>query len=216
MIIIDVEQGTTAWQMARLGIPTASRFDSIITNKTAKLSESARKYAWELIAEQKLGTPVNDATSGFMQRGSILERKAVSWYELTREVDTEAVGFVLRDDRRVGCSPDRLVGADGLLEIKCPSAAVHVGYALGDEGAAADYRAQCQGQLWLTGRAWVDSLSWNPELEPAVVRVHRDEEYITKLAEAVDGFLAMMDSFKRLLINKGWTFPADETGRAVA
>jgi hypothetical protein len=201
MIILDVVQGTTEWAEARIGIPTASRFDEILTPKTMKVSASAAKYAWELIAEQLLGEAMDQATSGFMLRGSIMEKKALQFYELQKDVDTKAVGFVLRDDRRVGCSPDRFVGSDGLLEIKVPSAENHIGYLLDDQGIG--YRCQVQGQLWLTGRAWCDTLSYHPQLPPALVRQQRDEEFIAKLAAAVDEFLGTVEQMKTKLTAKG-------------
>jgi hypothetical protein len=201
MIRLDVEQGSAEWLAARLGIPTASQFHRILTPKTMKLSDQATGYACQLLAEQILGHEVDGASGTFMARGSILEAKAVEWYELERDVDTEKVGFVLRDDRRVGCSPDRLVGVDGLLEIKVPSAAVHVSYLLDDDGIG--YRAQCQGQLWLTGRAWIDTLSFSPDMPNALVRVQRDEEFIGKLAAAVEQFISMLDEMKLKLQKRG-------------
>jgi hypothetical protein len=206
MIRIDCAQGSTEWIAARLAIPTASQFDRIITNKTGKLSDQATKYAWELIAEEVLGYPIDGASSAFMTRGTVIEQKAVSYYELQRDVETEAVGVILRDDRRVGCSPDRLVGSDGLLEIKVPNAANHIGYLLEDDGIGSSYRAQLQGQLWLTGRAWVDSLSYNPGMPNGLVRIYRDEEYIGKLAAAVEQFLSMRDEMKLKLARRGY-FP---------
>lgn len=197
----EFDQGSTAWLMARLGIPTASCFDKIITPKTMKLSEQAVKYAWLLLAEQHTGAPMEDATAGFMARGEVMERKAVEYYELQRNVDTEAVGFILRDDRRAGCSPDRLVGENGLLEIKVPSAPVHISYLLDDEGIG--YRAQVQGQLWIAERDWVDTLSYHPTMPEALVRIHRDEEFIPKLAAAVGQFLEMMDDMKEKLSKRG-------------
>ena len=208
MIRCDVEQGSAGWLKLRLGIPTASCFDQIITNKTMKPSSSADAYAYRLIAEQILGCPLDGASSGFMERGTILEESAVDFYELQRGCDTEKVGFVLRDDRRVGCSPDRLVGGDGLLEIKCPSAAVHIGYLLGDEGIG--YRAQTQGQLWLTGRAWVDTLSYNPGLPSALNRVERDEPFIAALDAAMTTFLAFMDDKKAELQQRFGLFAGAE------
>lgn len=202
MIRLDCAQGSAEWIAARLGIPTASRFDEILTPKTLKPSASGEKYAWELIAEDLLGYPVEEAAqSGFMARGTILETKAVEFYEMYRDIDTETVGVILRNDRRVGCSPDRLVGADGLLEIKCPSAKVHIGYMLDDEGLM--YWCQAQGQLWLTGRAWLDLLSYNPELGSVVFRVQRDEKFIAALSDAVEAFLAMRDGMKAKLAARG-------------
>jgi hypothetical protein len=182
---------------------TASCFDKIITNKTAKLSASCEGYACQLLAEQIIGAPVDLASATFMERGEVLERKAVEWYELQRDCDTEQIGFILRDDRRVGCSPDRLVGDDGILEIKCPSVANHLSFLLGADSVAMDYRAQVQGQLWITGRQWVDTLSYNPDLPNALVRIPRDEDFIGKLAAAVDQFLSFMDESKLTLQRYG-------------
>jgi YqaJ-like viral recombinase domain len=214
MIRIDCEQGSIDWIEARLGIPTASRFDEIITPKTMKMSASCEKYACELIAEKILGYPMDQASSSFMVRGSVLEKKAVDFYELRRDCDTEKVGVILRDDRRVGCSPDRLVGVDGLLEIKCPNAANHIGYLLDADGIG--YRAQVQGQLWVTGRSWVDTLSYNPELPPALVRVQRDEEFIGKLAQAVDHFLSFVDESMLKLARAGHIPPIEAPALRIA
>lgn len=200
MIILDVVQGSPEWLSAREGIPTASRFDEIITEAKMQLSKSCDKYMHELLAEQ-LGHPKEQVSSGYIARGSELEEKAVRYYEMERGVDTEAVGFVLRDDRRVGCSPDRLVGTDGLLEIKCPSPHVHISYLLNDDGIG--YKAQCQGQLWLTGRSYIDTLSYSPVMPPALVRQARDEVFIKALAERVDQFLSFMDEAKEKLIRRG-------------
>jgi hypothetical protein len=186
MIVHAFPQGSAEWHAARLGIPTASNFGRIVT-PGGKLSASADTYLHELVAERILGFPLNTESVDFMERGKALESHAVSWYELQRDVDTEAVGFCLTDDGRAGCSPDRLVGAAGGLEIKCPSPAVHVGYML-DGGISDKYRPQVQGALWITGRDWWDTLSYHPDLPPALVRVKRDEEYITALAANVERF----------------------------
>lgn len=205
MIRFDVVQGTTEWAQLRVGIPTASNFDKIITPKTMKLSGQCDGYAQQLIAEQHLKTPLDNATSGFMERGQVLEKKAVAFYELERDVESEAIGFMLRDDRRVGASPDRLVGNDGLLEIKIPAAHTHVGYLLDKDGIG--YRTQVQGQLWIAEREWCDTLSYNPDMPPALVRQHRDEDFIKKLAECVDQFLEYLDEAKYKLQLQYGMFP---------
>lgn len=207
MIHFDCVQGTTEWAQLRIGIPTASAFDQIITAKTLKPSSAADKYAHRLLAELILNVALDDATSGAMNRGQVLERKAVEYYELKRDVDTTPIGFVMRDDRRVGCSPDRFVGNDGLLEIKTPMAHTHVGYLLDEEGIG--YRLQVQGQLWLCEREWSDTLSYNPKMPPALVRQTRDETVIKALALAVDQFLEQLDEAKEKLQKYG-LFPEFE------
>lgn len=197
MIILDCEQGSEEWFKARLGIPTASRFSQIITPKTCKPSASAQGYLHELCAEWLLGESLDGATTAFILRGAGMEESAVQWYEFQTDTETTPVGFCLRDDSAVGCSPDRLIGEDGGLEVKCPSAKVHVGYLL--NGLDVEYRAQVQGALWITGRAWWDVLSFNPELPPALLRTERDEEFIGKLGDAVDAFLGRLAEAKEAL-----------------
>lgn len=186
MIVLDVVQGTTEWMQARLGIPTASQFSRILTTKTRKPSAQADKYLCELVAERMLGCSVNDASTDFMMRGAELEAEAVEAYEFERDCQTVKVGFVLDDSRRWGCSPDRLVGEDGLLEIKCPGAVNHVAALLGMQDD--EHFAQVQGQLWVTGREWCDLSFYNPAMPCRVVRIHRDEEYIAALEAAVPAF----------------------------
>ena len=188
MIRLDLEHGSREWVMARLGIPTGSSFDRILTPKTRKPSSQAVVYRNQLLAEWVLGYPIDwGGQSAFMERGSRMEPEARAWYEMTRGVDVELAGFVLRDDRMVGGSPDGLVGDDGILEIKCPAIHTHIGYMLGD---GPDYTAQVQGYLYLTGRAWADVLSYHPELPPVVVRVERDEGLIAPLGAVLDAFVA--------------------------
>lgn len=204
ILLNEFQQGSAAWVMARLGIPTASQFDRIIT-PTGKPSTAVDKYAHELIAEQLLGKPLKDESSGFMERGTLNEERAASYYELQRDVDTVPVGFIVRDDRRSGASPDRLVGDNGLLEIKVPAANTHIGYLLDSEGIG--YKCQVQGQLWVAERDWCDTLSWHPTFPPALVRQHRDEEFIKKLAAGVEQFCNYVDELKLKLQKQYGLFP---------
>lgn len=202
MITLDVVQGTTEWANARLGIPTASQFHKIITPTKGEFSKQSTGYAYELIAEQVLGVPLDNATSGFMQRGNAMEKRALAYYGMQRDCDElRPVGFVLRNDRRVGCSPDHFVDGDGLLEIKVPAADTHIAYLLDDQGIG--YRAQVQGQIWLCERDWCDTLSWHPEMPAALVRQYRDDMFIDKLAKAVDQFLEMVEYMKEKLVRRG-------------
>jgi len=54
MITLDIEQGTEEWSKARLGIPTASCFDKLVTTK-GEPSKQAQKYMWQLAAEKITG-----------------------------------------------------------------------------------------------------------------------------------------------------------------
>ncbi len=187
MMEVDVLQGTEEWRRARMAIPTASQFHRILTKKTRKLSASSDGYLHELLAEWLLDVPLNMGMDrGFIQRGSEMEQDAVRYYEFQRDVETRSVGFVLQDDRMVGCSPDRLIGTDGGLEIKCPGPAQHVANMLGMDSA---YEMQAQGCMWICERQWWDVLSFHPELPPAIVRLQRDVEFIAALTWALQEFV---------------------------
>src|SRR5262245_45091449 len=119
MIIHDVVQGSTSWLQLRAGIPTASQFDQIIT-PSGKPSKSAERYMLTLLAERLMGHPITENVSMWMKRGSEMEADAVAFYQLQTDSDTVPVGFITNDEGTIGASPDRLVGEEGLLEIKCP------------------------------------------------------------------------------------------------
>lgn len=195
MIRVDVEQGSAEWRMARIGLLTASNFEKIIT-PTGKQSSQWEKLMHRVLAEQILGVPLDDDADGvFMERGNVLEQKAVRFYELQYEdADVQPGGFVTRDDGRTGASPDRLVDDVGLLEIKVPSAHVHVGYLLDSEGIG--YKPQVQGQLWVCEREWSDTISYNPELPAALVRQYRDDKFIATLECLVKQFHDAVDEAK--------------------
>lgn len=189
MKIHTMKQGSDEWVNARLGIPTASQFGRIFT-PGGRPSSAADDYLCQLLAERLLGVPV-DVSSEYMERGRGLEPDAVAFYEFERDADTTPVGFVTSDDGLVGCSPDRLVGDDGGLEIKIPSAKVHISYML--EGMLdGRYKPQVQGGLWVSGRRWWDTLSYHPGLRPALFRVERDEPYIAALAKEVYAFASRL------------------------
>lgn len=201
MIVHTFKQGSPEWISARLGIPTASRFSDILTAKTRKPSASQTKYLCALVAERIIGSPVEHASTDFMLRGSALELEAVAAYEFERDCVTEAVGFVTDDAHRWGCSPDRLVGTDGGLEIKCLSAREHVAAILGmrDE----DHVVQVMGNLWITGRNWWDTEFFNPMMPTHIVRTYRDEQHIAQIAEAVQQFAVRVEETYARIIGGG-------------
>jgi len=202
MIIHNVTQGTTEWLAIRAGIPTASAFDRIITPK-GKPSTQAEKYMHQLLAERIMGHPCIQAVSYWQGRGQQMEAEAVAYYEGVREQDSTPVGFCTNDAGTIGASPDRLVGEDGLLEIKVPAEHTHVGYLL-TRGVDAEYYPQVQGQLWITGRKWLDIMSYHPEMPPAIIRVERDEAFIRTLDAAVTAFSGALERMAVELREKGW------------
>jgi len=205
--IIDVVQGTTEWKMARMGLPTASQFGRIISAKTLKPLAGAEGYIHELLVESLLGYCESEDASDFMERGKEFEESAVAAYELEMDCDVQRVGFITNDAGTIGCSPDGLVGDNGGVEFKVPSAKKHLEYFLntGDIGA---YAPQVQGCLWLAEREWWDWRSWHPSLPPAKVRMARDERFIGALAAALAEFNDRLADAKARILATGFV-PVD-------
>ena len=118
-IFHDVAQYSDQYDRLKLGIPTSSHFHKIITPQ-GKPSKQWREYACMLIAERILQRKIDLYKSLPMERGLIVEAEAADWYEFDQDVTVQRVGFITDDDHTIGCSPDRLVGDEGLLEIKAP------------------------------------------------------------------------------------------------
>ena len=202
-VLVEVEQRSDAWQKLRVGIPTASCFDKIITPATGRASASAVAYRRELLAEWLMGEPVSIKESGWMQRGTEMEPDARAFYEFGADAEVTEAGFVFLDERRlIGCSPDGLVGDDGLVEIKCPAPHTHVGYLI-DSRLPTAYIPQVQGALWVTGRQWCDFVSYSDTMESLIVRVNRDESYIAKMATLIEAFVATMLEERQILLSRG-------------
>lgn len=177
MEIINCVQGTPEWFAARCGIPTASSFDRIIC-VDGKPSKQRTKYLYQLAGETITGVQEESYQNGAMLRGKEMEAEARQLYQLITGQEVVEVGFCLAEG--YGASPDGLVGEKGLLEIKCPNLATHIGYLL-DNALPTDYFQQTQGQLLVTGREWCDFLSYYPGLKPLLIRVKRDEKFIAIL-----------------------------------
>jgi hypothetical protein len=186
----DVEQNTEEWYRLRLGIPTASEFDKIIT-PTGKMSSQANGYANKLLAEIMLNDYLPMVNTPYMERGKILEQEAADEYQLVTGTQIKKGGFCTTDDGKFGCSPDRFVSDEGLLEIKCPAANTHIEYML-EECIDTAYYPQLMGQLYVTGRQWVDVYSYCPGLISACIRVERDPIYMPKLEKALSDFRDLM------------------------
>ena len=201
------EQRSDEWYRLRLGVATASEFYRILT-PTGKLSKSdvSRSFMYKLIAQRMIQRDEDAMVmpTKAMEWGIMNEQAAVDYYELMTGADTKKVGFILADNGLLGASPDRLVGDDGLLEIKCPTAGVHVGYLDAGE-IERSYWPQVQGQLYVSGREWSDWMSYHPEIRPIIVRTSRDEEYLKRLSEALDEFCLDYLACLKTLVDRGYT-----------
>jgi len=195
MKIINCEQRSPEWFQCRCGVPSASSFDQIVTMK-GEPSKQREKYMFRLAGERITGLQEETYQNAAMLRGVEMEAEARMFYELITGNIVEQVGFCISDSG-AGCSPDGMVGDDGLIEIKCPIMSTHVGYLL-DNKLPSDYFQQTQGQLFVTGRKWVDFVSYYPAMKPLIVRVERDEVFITKFGVELEKFIVELEQ----IVNK--------------
>lgn len=197
MEVFDVEQGSEEWFVLRRGLLTGSRLGKIITPKTGKLSAQANTVMAELIAE-----PMEPDSGGFStywtERGILMEEEAALWYEFQNNVVTDRVGFV--KNLGAGFSPDRFVGDDGMLEIKCPKGSTHVKYLLSGE-LPDEYKAQVHGGLIICERKWCDFVSYHPEFRPLVVRVEPDD-YTETMRLVIEDFIERLEEARREVLNE--------------
>lgn len=182
MEILNCVQGSAEWFAARAGIPTASQFGTVMAKGEGK---TRRTYMLKLAGELLTGDPMDSFTNKHMERGHEMEPEARRFYAFQNDVEPELVGFI-RNGKK-GASPDSLVGEDGLLEIKTKLPHLLLDVILKDSFPA-EHRAQCQGQLWIAEREWIDLVCYWPKMPAHIVRAYRDEPYIKQISEAVDQF----------------------------
>ena len=203
MKIHNVEQGSDAWNLIRLGKVTVSRTNDLVT-KGGKPSARRDAYMNELIAEVLAGKHFESFDSFAMKRGRDLEPEAADMFAFQTDLTCREVGFVTDDRERVGCSPDRLVDDVG-LEIKCPGHPNHMKYLIDyhkDGVMPADYYGQVQGTMWIMNMDHYWFMSYHPDLPNMIMRVERDEEYIAGLSAAIETLLEEMDQTLDLLRRK--------------
>lgn len=185
-IFADLEQGSTEWIKARLGVVTCSEFKSIMAKGEGKMR---RKYLLTVVGECLSGEPFERYSNDYMDRGHLQEDEARNLYTFMTDNEVERIGFMKRGD--VGYSPDGLIGSAGLLEIKTKMAHLHIECLLNDE-LPSEHKQQCQGGLWVSQREWIDFCSFSPGLPLFVKRVFRDENYIARIKVEVEDFLTDM------------------------
>jgi len=188
----SVAQYSEAYDRLKLGIPTSSNFHKIVT-PMGKPSKQWREYACVLIAERIMQRKIEFYNSPAMERGLIVESEAADWYEFDQDVSVQRVGLITDDDHTVGCSPDRLVGEHGLLEIKAPLPHTQIEYWISGE-VSERFRPQLQGQLYVSQRSWVDIVFWHDVLPKVVLRVEPDEKFIMALDRELQIFNFFVES----------------------
>lgn len=189
----EILQGTDAWHQLRAGKVTASRVADILAKTKTGPSTSRQNYLIELAIQQVTGVVGESFTNAAMQWGTETEPLARVAYEVKSGNFVEQVAFIDHPDiANFGCSPDGLIGDDGLIEIKCPNSTTHWEYFKAKEPPK-KYVIQMQTQMAVTGRQWCDFVSFDPRMPERsqlfIKRILRDEEFIAEIEVEVKKFL---------------------------
>jgi putative phage-type endonuclease len=195
MIVEGIEQQTPEWLQMRTGMVTASRVADVIAKRKKGIGEleCRAKYRSEIICECLTGRSAEHYVTPAMEWGIENEDLARAAYEMRLDIETEPGGFHIHGEiPRFGASPDGLIGEDGVLEIKCPTTAVHVGYIIAGV-TPEEYMPQMLAEMACTGRQWCDFVSFDPrlpkKLQLFVRRFQRDDGRIAEMEEEVLKFL---------------------------
>jgi len=191
----DIQQGTDEWHEIKKGKMSASHAQAIGNN-----GKGLDTYIYQLATELFSQAERDNYTNKDMERGNELEPIARQLYEKVNNVKVIQVGFV-EMNKYAGCSPDGLVGEDGLLEIKCPNDVNYFKFLIGESKTDPGWEWQIQMQLLITERKWCDLLYYNPNFkgkEGKIKRIFPDQEKQEKL---ITGLKAGEEKLKDL-INK--------------
>lgn len=205
----DIVQRSDEWYELRRGVITASAVGRLITPKTLKpaSNQDSRSLAATLAAERISGWTDSGFINDDMMRGIESEPIARAKYAEHYAAVTE-VAF-MTDDRfgfTLGLSPDGLVGDDGLIEIKSPRAKGHITTIIAGHPPI-EYMAQLQCALLVSGREWVDYVSYCAGLPLYVKRVRRQPEWLdaivaaaTACEDAIREIMRLYDEHSRELV----------------
>lgn len=185
----DIEQGSEEWHALRCGILTASEMKFIVTPTLKPASnDKERAHLFELLGQRITRHTEPRYISDDMLRGQDDEiESCIRYSENFAPVDS--CGFITNDDHGfvIGYSPDGLVGNEGLIECKSRRQKFQVETILADK-VPDEYMLQIQTGLLVTGREWLDFVSYCAGLPMFIKRVFPDEKYQDAIIAAAIGF----------------------------
>lgn len=192
-------QGTDEWRAARAGSLGASQIADALARTKSGWGASRGNLMAQLLVERLTGAPTVGFVSAAMQWGTEKEPDARAEYEFQKDVEVAQLGLVRHPKiKGTHASPDGLVGADGLVEIKCPLSATHLETLLYDT-VPGKYTTQCMWQMaCLPDRKWCDFVSFDPRLPQRMRmfcrRIERDDIAISQLEAQVQDFLQELEN----------------------
>lgn len=196
-----MEQGSPEWLALRCGKITGSRFRAVMDlNKRNGQPNAARRRLIETLRhELATGEPEYVEPNEYMAHGTAMEPLARKAYEFARGCVCEVPAFVQHPELPyIGYSPDGFPCADGLIEIKSPALEPRHMRTVESQACPEDYYPQVQGGMWVAGRQWCDFVSYFPSISVEIVRVERDEQFISRLAAECAAVWSEVTSAQRI------------------
>jgi hypothetical protein len=211
--VIEAAQRSDEWRRARAGRLTGSMAHIIVMKgkRPGEESKTRRDYILQLVTERIDGNSQERLFhTADIERGIRLEPYAFSAYEAKQGVIVQRSGFLQMNEHLAGCSLDGHMGNySGILELKCPKMATHIRYYEDPILLAVEYALQCTHNLWVTGAAYCDLISFNDRLPPKKQLVHvRLARYDAHLPEYEDKalqFLKEVDARYELIMDGGYS-----------
>jgi len=190
----DLTQGSDEWLEARRGLLTASEMHLILT-PTLKIAnnDKTRAHVYEIAAQRITGYVEPHYISDDMLRGMNDENIARELYAQNFE-PVETVGFITNDEFgcTIGYSPDGVVPVDGLLELKSRRQKFQVETII--EGVPSEYVMQTQTALLVTGRKWIDYVSYCGGMPLMPIRVTPNAVIFDAIVTAAKEFESKVQS----------------------
>ena len=197
-----LEQGSPEWLTLRLGKLTGSSAAKLLGTTAAR-----EKYLYDRACEIVTGCRCDSdesATSQHIARGHEFEEIALMKYTVTTLNEVQKVGFV-QSGEFVGCSPDGLVGDDGMIEVKVPDSNNYFRQVLeislnGVKAIPKDYYVQMQFNMFVCDRNWCDYVLYNPKHEANgkslfITRVERDDLMQGAIVSIINECVAKIKSY---------------------
>ena len=188
----DVEQGSDEWNTLRRGMVTASVVGQLLTTRTLKPADNdvSRGVTMLLVAERITGYTEPTYVSDDMWRGVTDEPIARDLYT-QHYAEAREYGLMVRSGAgwTIGFSPDGLVGDDGLIEVKSRRQKKQLATVLSGE-VPSENMAQLQCGLLVSGRKWIDYVSFSGGMALFVKRVFPDPRWFDAITAAATEFEA--------------------------
>jgi hypothetical protein len=172
--------------------------------------DEARGLVALLAAERITGHTDLTAVSFDMLRGEEQEPYAVAEY-VKHVAPVQACGFMVRTwgACSLGCSPDGLVGDDGVIEVKSRIGKRHVMDVVAGV-VPPEHMAQCQASLFVSGREWLDYVSYSPGMALWPVRVLPDPAWFDAIRGSVETFERDVEAIVAAYLAATWDLPVTE------